>query len=533
MSVASAIERLCERGGLEAGDVDTSEITANLRGYPIQADYNAADCIKPLLAYCSSFGSEYDGQLHFHPYGGAIEITIDPQDFIEGTDVTDDGSREQAKEYPRKLSVNYVDIEQNYTVRPQYAYRTTPDVRAIGEETIQIPVCDTGDHASKIAEIAMKVSYARLQGTRKFSVPYVGYDTYLKAVAGMPVALDGKRWVANKVTLEDGLISFELAYDRQSAYTSVATGVPAPPPTPPVSTVGGVTLVAIMNLPALQDQDDRLGLYFAVGGILSGWPGCDLQISRDDEASWQTAISSMTQASVIGYLTAPLADAYEYGDDVTNTLSVAVHGGQLDSITQTQYLNEQNPCAIVKPSGQAEIIQFRDANETSADHYDLTYLARGRLGTTTDEHPAKTRFCSLNDVYFLELLGSDIGRTLKFRAVTRGTTPDSNAVYSIVFNPAISQTEYPPTNFRYELVGTTLTLQVSPRHRFGTGRNPIRSTNFEGFHWDASDGVNSAHSETTSPETSIDVTGWSGPITVEVRQVNRITGAGPALVKII
>lgn len=531
--VSTAIERLAIRGGLAAEDLDTSDIIDTLKGYAIQADYNSADCIKPLLAYSSSFASEYDGLLYFHPYGGEIEITIDPEDFIEGSDVTDDGSREQAKEYPRKLSVNSIDITQNYTVRPQYAYRSTPDVRAIGEETIQVPLCDTPDHTAKIAEIAIKVSYARLQGTRQFAVPYVGYDTYLKIVAGMPFALDGKRWVANRVTLEDGLLQIDASYDRQSAYTSIATGVPAPPPTPPVSTIGGVTLFTVMNLPALRDQDDKVLLYFGVAGILNSWRGCLLQWSIDDGASWQTAIASMTESSVMGYLTAALPDASAYGDDVTNTLSVSVHGGELNSITYEQYLNEMNPCALVNADCTAEVIQFVEADEISTGRYNLSTLGRGRLGTTTSEHAQGSRFCSLDSVYSMEIPSSQIGRTIKFRPVTFGTVPENNAIYEIVFSPAVSQTEYPPAFVEHEFVGDLLNLTVGSAGRFGSDLNPVHSVNMIGFHWDVTDGFNTTNRETVATETTIDTLGWSFPITVQVRQVNRFTGQGPALEVII
>ena len=531
LSVATAIERICKRGGLLPSDIDTSDITATLLGYPIQADYNSSDCIKPLLAFCSSFASEYDAQLHFHPYGEAIEIIIDPQDFIEGSEDTDTGSREQAKEFPRKVSVNYIDIDQNYTVRPQSAWRTTPDVRAIGEETIQVPVCDFGDHAAKLAEIAIKVSYARLQGTRKFSLPYVAADTYLQLVSGMPFALDGKRWVANRVIIEDGQIAIDAAYDRQSAYTSIATGVPAPDPTPPVSTIGGVTLFVVMNLPALRDQDDRLVLYFAVAGLLTSWPGCLLQWSVDDGVSWQTAIASMTEQSVMGFLTSPLADAAAEGDDTTNTLSVSVNGGELNSITYTQYLNEQNPCAIVYADGTAEVMQFQTATEITEGNYDLTMLGRGRLVSVTGEHSSGARFTMLDSVYSMEIPSALIGREILFRPVTFNTAPENNATYSITFDPAVSQTELAPEFLTASIASDTLSLSVVPRHRFGTDITPIASVNFTGFRWSITDGSNTATLDTDAmtPSTTFDVTGWASPIDVSVSQLNRITGAGPAL----
>lgn len=527
LSVATAIQRICKRSSLLPTDIDTSEIDDTLEGYPIQADYNGADCIRPLLAYVAGFGAEYDGKIHFHAYGGPVEITIDPADFIEGSENTDDDTREQPVEFPRKVSVSYIDITQNYTVRPQYAYRNSPDVRAVGEETVQLPLCATPDRASKLADISMKVSWARAQGTRKFSVPWIGYNDYLKLVAGFPMGLEGQRRVGNRVTIEDGTLAIEAAYDRQSAYTSIATGVPAQPPTPPRSTIGGVTLFAALNIPALRDQDDRIGMYFAVCGLLDSWSGASLQMSSDDGVTWDTVISSMTQASVMGYLTDGIADAAEAGDDTTNVVRVKVHGGELNSITRLQYLSEGNPSALVHSDATAELIQFQDAEELADDNYELTMLARGRLGSETMEHPAGTKFVFLDSVYFLELPSSLIGRTLQFRAVTFGTSPDTSTVYSVPFYPVYTQTELAPIFVSASVDMDILSIELMARHRFGVDMNPIPSGNYKGFAGTITDGTNTKSlTDVNGQLAPANIAGWSSPITLTAYQVNRITGNG-------
>src|SRR5690606_26423678 len=141
--------------------------------------------------------------------------------------------------------------------------------------------------------------------------------------------------------------------------------------------------------------DNTPGMYIAVAGLLESWPGCVLQMSVDDGATWTTAFASMTQQSVLGYLSAPLAT-----DGAT--LAVSVHGGQLESITESQLANGGNPCAIVT-GGVAEIVQFGDADETEAGKYDLTELRRGGLATAIATHSHGDRFAHLGNVYFLPL----------------------------------------------------------------------------------------------------------------------------------
>lgn len=532
LGLDTAITRIAVRGGLTPDDIDVTEMDQELLGFPILQPYNGADCIRPLMTGFTSYGSEYDAKLRFHKHGEAIEVLIGPEDFIEGSE-TDKSTREQALEYPRLLSVTAIDPTQDYIARPQTERRITPDVRAIGEETMQVPIVMTPDSQRQLAAIGMKVSWARAVGSREFAVPYAtNIDTYLKLVAGAPFALDGQRRIVSELSLQDGEIRIKGLYDRQSAYTSSVTATPALPPTPPPSSIGGVTLFAALNLPVLRDQDDQVGLYFAVAGLLDSWAGALLQVSADDQASWQTAIPSMTQTSTMGYLTAPLALAPTGGDDITNTLSVAVHGGQLNSITRLQFLNEGNPCAIVKPgdTGECEVLSFQTADETATDEYDLTTLSRGGLSTAPAAHPQGARFVALDSVYFWQVPSAWIGRTLWFRPVTFGTSPDNNAAYSIVFQPAVSQTEWQPMYLTGSYgVGSSFRLSVTPRHRLGNDSTPIASANFTGFRWTATDALTTyGPFDTVDPSYTFDLTSFTGTVTFTVSQLNRITGPGPS-----
>lgn len=449
----TAITRICKRGGLTVDDIDVSEMDQQLLGYMITQAYNGADCIRPLMTAFTSYGSEYDAKLRFHKHGEEIEIVVNPDDFIVGSDETDKNTREQEIEYPRLLSVTAIDPTQDYTARPQVERRITPDIRAIGEEQMQVPIVMAPDSQRQLASIGMKVSWARAQGKREFSVPYAtSTGLYLYLVAGKPFALDGKRYVAQNVRLEDGEIHFEAVYDRQSAYTSDVTATPALAPTAPASNIGGVTLFAAMNLPRLRSKDNSPGMYIAVDGLLDSWPGCALQMSIDDEATWTTAIGSMTQSSVMGYLTAPI------DDQPTSTLSVSVHGGDLNTITDTALANGGNASAIITDE-VSEVLQFQTSDETDPDEYELSDLVRGGLGTTSAAHVQGDRFVELSSVYFLPLDISLAGRVIKFRPVTFGTPPERNAVYSVTFHPLFTG---PQISTPLTVGGENLTVDGAP-----------------------------------------------------------------------
>lgn len=532
INLADAITQICLRGGLAEDDIDVSEIDQQLMGMGILQVYNATEVLNiPLQAFLS-FGSEYDGQLHFHKHGADIEVVIDPQDFIEGSDETDESTRDQQIDYPRLLSVVAIDATQNYTARPQVARRTSPTVPAIGEQTLEVAVVLPPDYHAQLADIGLKVLWARAQGPRSFAVPFAEADTYLKLVPGMPFSLDGQRRIVDKLRIGDGELHIESAYDRQSAYTSDVQATPALPPEPPPSNIGGVTLFAALNMGVVRDRDDKVGLQIAVAGLLPSWPGCYLQWSFDDGASWSTAIASMTQPSTMGYLTAPLPLAPAAGDDVTNTLSVSVHGGQLNSITRLQYLNETNPFAIVRDAttGECEIGQFQFADETSTDRYDLTTLVRGALSSEPAAHPIGARFVFLDSMYFLEVPASQIGRAMLLRPVTLGTEPDNNATYQLLFDPAVSQTEWAPAYLTGAYgFGSSFSLSVTPRHRLGNDVAPIESGNFRGFRWTATDGVVTQTKDTVDPSVVFDLADFTGSVTYTASQLNRFTGPGPSV----
>lgn len=422
------LTRIAVRGGLTADDIDITEMDQDVMGYMITQNYIGTDCIRPLMTAFVSYASEYDAKIRFHKHGEAATLVIDSQDIIQGTEESDQTTREQAVEFPKTYSITYIDPTQNYTARPQVDRRTSSDVRAIGHLQTQVPVVLPPDYARQLSNIGMKVNWARAMGSREFSVPYAGYDTYLELVAGKPFGMDSQRRIASEISLEDGEIKLKGLYDRQSAYTSEITATPAPTPTPPPSNIGGVTLFAAMNLPRLRTQDNTPGMYIAVAGLLDGWPGALIQMSSDGGTTWTTAIPSATQQSTMGYLTAPITD------DPGETIFVSVNGGELNSITEDQLITGGNPSAITTDA-VSEVLQFQTATETDPDEYELTTLIRGGLGTTPESHFAGDRFVQLEDVYFLPLDITLAGRTLLFRPVTFGTIPDSNAIYSVVFNP--------------------------------------------------------------------------------------------------
>lgn len=87
-------------------------------GYPIATQCTAADALAPLLQAYFAYGSEYDGKIHFKFYGADADVTVSDDDAIEGSDANEGAItksvRNQATEFPYKITGSYYDPAQNY-----------------------------------------------------------------------------------------------------------------------------------------------------------------------------------------------------------------------------------------------------------------------------------------------------------------------------------------------------------------------------------------------------------------------------------
>jgi len=130
----------------------------------------------------------------------------------------------------------------------------------------------------------------------------------------------------------------------------------------------------------------------------------------------------------MGWLTADL--------DSSDVLAVNLYSDdELDDATTDQIAAGINACAVLT-DGVAEIIQFADATDTGVRTFDLETLTRGELGTTETDHFTDDDFVLLDSsVPFLELDATLAGKTLIFRAVSRGTVAANNPTFSVVFDP--------------------------------------------------------------------------------------------------
>src|SRR5699024_4299325 len=110
-----------------------------------------------------------------------------------------------------------------------------------------------------------------------------------------------------------------------------------------------------------------------------------------------------------------------------------------------------------------------------------------------------------------------------------GTSPEVAPVSTDTYTGQ-SQIEWPVAHILSDGVDSgSLPVQIIPRHRFGTEDHPVLSIKWQRFRITATDGNHTATIDTHYDTHTFSVGGWSDPITVTAAQLNRFTGAGPAV----
>lgn len=537
-TVAQVVSMLHERVGASSADVYPLADTVD--GIVFADGYSAADAIRSLMpiymfdAFEADVGSGY--RINYRKRGGPVVRTLTIDDLV---DEPEESVREDSLERPRVLHLAFQNPGIGYAAAKASPRRNSPDVKVVGEVSTSIPVTFVDpDEAWRRADVMLKVMWAEVAGKQELSISESLLDLAPTDPVGVVLRGQVRRMRIEKIEYSSGILKCELKADRQSAFTSNLTGVPLPAPEPPPPSIAGPTLGMQLDIPALTDNNDRLLYYDAGVGTLPAWGGYQLQRSIDGGSSYDDVHDiRWTSAAVIGQLVADVTDASEHYTDTTNVVRVQLlrDDDELESLTDQQFLSEAGSFALSWDDGGVrrwEILQYRDAEQDSEGVWELSTLLRGRLNTETVAHTSGAYFVLLDSVASVDAVGSMLGQDLTHRSISFGTSPESADTNTMTYTGQ-SQREWPVAHLILSQAGSTLTARAVPRHRFGTEDNPVRSANWSGYRWTATDGANTVSLDGLSDTQTFDVSSWSSPIIVSVSQINRITGAGPEVTEVI
>ncbi|WP_426269136.1 phage tail protein [Dyella kyungheensis] len=431
------IRQICLRGGLNDTDFDLTNLPDHsVAGYMVAVQSDATDCLSPLLQTFFCFASDYNAKLYFHPYGDDATVTITTDNLLESPNSENDGlftrtQRSQETEFPLRMVAQYIDPAQNYKAVQVTARRRASTVKAIGDQQFQIPVAISASDAAQAVDKALKVAYAKLQGTVEFTVPFADADCYIALPTGFPLIFESNRYTINQMTISQSSLNLTLSYDRQSSFTSNVQPILGNAPMPAASRYSGPTKLLAMNLPAQRPQDS-VGVYLAAGSAngSSSWVGCNVQVSLDGQSTWQQAMQIVMESN-IGTFTS----AEPSGGD---PLSITTLKFDLESATPAQLASGANAFAVILPDGTTQIGQFTNATEISARNFAVSTIARGLGGVPSFTIADGMDFTLMDAAYFYPIPAQWVGRSIFFRAVGFGENAGDVDIVEVVYGALTS-----------------------------------------------------------------------------------------------
>lgn len=235
----------------------------------------------------------------------------------------------------------------------------------------------------------------------------------------------------------------------------------------------GLAEALFLDLPLLRDSDPDAALRLAC--FAKPWPG-GISVLRSADGSGYQSLIDLEQPTVIGRLTADLNPGPLGYWDRLRVVELEVFGGLLQSRSAPGVLSGLNAMAIRKPSGDFEILQFREAELTGLRRYRLSGLLRGQRGTEaealeTGETGADCVLLEPDRVPLVPLSRDQIGLELQYRLVPSGLALDDERV-SFLSHAATGRGFYPlaPVHLRAKRSGEGVHLSwIRQTRRGGDG----------------------------------------------------------------
>lgn len=382
-TLAACVSDLCDRSGLDAADIDVSDLTQDLRGYMVSSVDSARPAIEQLAKVFSFNGCEEDDKIVFKMRGAdpVASIARDECGAVEGGDspiAAITTTRAQQLDLPQFCMVTSPDPARDFEADTQQSQRQAANAGKVAQ--FNTAVVMTADERVRLANLFMYDAWTSRTGL-KFNTD-ARHD---RLMPGDVVTLDGRRTLLLGRTSGGASIDWEAVSDDASVLTQYGTGVSGDyPQQVPPQTVP--TYQVLLDVPLLSDAEDTPGAYVAAWGISPHWRGGVVYRSVDEGVSWSRMATFPRPGVSIGDAVNALVD-FSGGNvfDEVNTLTVRMRNGTPSSMTRDAVLAGGNAVAVRSTADSDnsgwEILQFRTATLNGDGSYTLSGLLRGRLGT--------------------------------------------------------------------------------------------------------------------------------------------------------
>jgi hypothetical protein len=406
-------------GGLDNSSFDVSNLADAVMGYRVFEMGSARGAISPLQA-AYFFDLVEDGYLvKSKKRGQEHDETIPYKNLINSSGKSISIDRETVTRLPSRYSISYIDFDREYEENTEHADYPSNE---INERSEQVAVVMSSDHAAKIADILINLSWVE-KDTYKFTLP----QNYLHLRPGDAKTIEILPGIEIPMRLRDVSISVDQTVEiiavpsQASVYQSGALGNISAGPNDTIAFIGR-SYGILLDIPVVENFMDTLGFVAAIYGQGAGWPGGVLVRSADNGQTY-TQLQAFGGAGTMGVAASVLgADSGMYIDR-DSALLITMLSGTFYAITEEQMMAGMHYCAY-GVDGRWEILQYIDAQDVGSGIIQITGFVRGLRGTewATGLHEQNDFFVLLDDPDNA-FIGMDLARLnteMLYKSVTVG-----------------------------------------------------------------------------------------------------------------
>jgi hypothetical protein len=452
VTLQTVVEATADRCGLDAGDIDASDLSGiSIIGWSVTQGAGK-DWIAGLLDLYDVDARPHNFQIQFLQRGNASSGTLDVDEFVrQGSEPRYKITIGQDTDIPRSATLSFADPagdQQTNTAHVRRDMEATDGKRELSVDMTTLVL--TADEARQLTERYFRRQWnareryefgltAQRLAIEPADVWTLGLDDVSRTARNTKLTITGKENILRTEWERDAPILNSL---------TSTTGATFDGRRDQVILVPQISKGFVLDIPLISDahNDTNPIIYYGAGPYSEGlWPGATVYRSADGiDYEEEFASVPSTVGLTWGYANGTLATATAAVWDRGNSVNVTVKNGELVSATEAAC--DADPSLNLCLLGD-ELLQFTTAALQGNGTYTLSGLKRGRRGTewAVSGHASGEQFVMLDAVGNEELGASDIGDDLFFKAVTEGRGVESAFPIEVAYE-ANSHKPYAPAH---------------------------------------------------------------------------------------
>ena len=383
--LACVVRYYCERAGIPGNQVDVSLLDNTPVNMVLSEVQSARNVIQQLADTFLFSAVESEGVLKFFFQSSvSLVASITEECLSGGVDKQDVRSlaiaRTQEIELPTQITITAPDLTRNY--QDSALVRQITSGRAgQNPQVIRLPLAMTYQQANKLAETHLLTPWTRRERGEFTLSPVFSLLEPGDGITLTARALTYTMRLTEKNSGRSWLDSFKSeAFDSLVFENVEEVAIPEEivPRVIPTSTATSL----LLDLPPLNSTTLTLRFFPAFYKLIADrvYRSATLFQSLDAGVSYTSLVSSQDQATVGTVALALAAPPSVHVWDDTNTITVVMLNGTLETVSELDVLNGANRIAL-GTGNNCEIIHFMTATLIAANTYTLSHLIRGRKGT--------------------------------------------------------------------------------------------------------------------------------------------------------